>query len=468
MIFTSLTFLGFYLCLLALLFVVKNNKGREYILLLSSYVFYGAWNPVFVLLIFVSSLWGWFLGLLINSSNNKRHKKIYVALSILLSLGMLGYYKYANFFMQNIYTNLGFDWEYMEIILPVGISFFTFQTLSYTIDLYRGRIGVCKDLHRFMLFVAFFPQLVAGPIVRASEFLPQLHNHIKLKWHDLLIGGQIFLGGAIQKVLFADNFSGFVDPVFATPELFSTSTLWLALTAYSMQIFCDFAGYSMMAVGIARTLGFKLPENFRMPYISCSITEFWRRWHMTLSFWLRDYLYISLGGNRKGNVRTYINLMVTMLLGGLWHGASWNFILWGGAQGVALALHKYWEVKTSHLSHIKDLHSYKVFAWSLTLLVVMLLWVPFRCSDFSVTVTYFSGLFDFDEGGLVWTPPHVVGLLVLAALWHLAYIWRLKALFSFPSSTPSKAYPSFIIILTLLTIAFFAPLNTSPFIYFQF
>jgi len=260
MIFTSLLFLAFFMILLVLMLVVRGNQAREYLLLLASYVFYGAWNPVFILLIVASSLWGWYLGLLMQRRGDPRWRKGCTWLSLLLSLSMLGYFKYANFLAENMAAMLGTEWQHADIILPVGISFFSFQTMSYTIDLYRGHIPVCTSLRKFMLFVAFFPQLVAGPIVRATEFLPQLEEKILLRWESLLLGGQIFLGGAIQKVLVADNISVFVDPVFSDPDLFSSGTLWLATAAYAMQIFCDFSGYSLMAIGVARMLGFKLPR----------------------------------------------------------------------------------------------------------------------------------------------------------------------------------------------------------------
>lgn len=266
MIFTSLNFLAFFIALLGLMTVIRGATQREYLLLFASYVFYGAWNPVFILLIIISSLWGWYLGLLMHRTSNQLLRKRYVWLSLFLSMTMLGYFKYANFFIDNLTYIFGVEWQHTDIILPVGISFFTFQTMSYTIDLYRERIPVCTSLHKFMLFVAFFPQLVAGPIVRASEFLPQLERHIRLKWHDMAIGGQIFLGGAIQKVLIADNMSVFVDPVFAAPELYSPATLWLAVASYGIQIFCDFSGYSLMAIGVARIFGYELPKNFDMPY----------------------------------------------------------------------------------------------------------------------------------------------------------------------------------------------------------
>jgi len=467
MIFTSLTFLAFFLALLGLMLLVRGTTQREYLLLFASYVFYGAWNPVFILLIVVSSLWGWYLGLLMHKTDSQLLRRRYTALSLFLSLFMLGYFKYANFFVENLAYIFGIRWEHADIVLPVGISFFTFQTMSYTIDLYRQRIPVCMHLHKFMLFVAFFPQLVAGPIVRASEFLPQLERRISLRWNDMAIGGQIFLGGAIQKVLVADNISVFVDRVFADPGLYSSSTLWLAVASYGIQIFCDFSGYSLMAIGVARILGYKLPKNFDMPYVATSITEFWRRWHMTLSFWLRDYLYIPLGGNRMGTGRTYLNLIITMLLGGLWHGASWNFVIWGGMHGLALAVHKLWSVYTAGWDNIKQLLLYRLLSWVLTMLVVGMLWVPFRSVDFQTTVLFFGGLLP-DGEGIAWMHPMVITILSVVIFWHALYLVRSTVLYAFPSERPYNAVPAFVIGGFIMLIVFFAPINTSPFIYFQF
>ena len=469
MIFTSITFLVFYAILILLLLLFKGNIARQSILLFASYFFYAWWNPTFIILIFLSSLWAWYLGLLIDRTNCEKRKSLYLAISLFLSLGMLAYYKYAQFLVENISTLLGYEWNnQLDILLPVGISFFTFQTMSYGIDLKRGKIPVCKSLPQFMLFVAFFPQLVAGPIVRASEFLPQLTKKIRITKQNFIIGFQLFLGGAIQKVLFADNLSIFVDPVFENPLFYSSDTLWLALFAYSLQIFCDFSGYSLMAIGVARTLGFQLPKNFDMPYISRSITEFWRRWHMTLSFWLRDYLYISLGGNRKGEIRTYLHLLITMLLGGLWHGASWNFILWGGLHGIALALHKVWLNQTASLAQFKERVLYKSFAWGITILFVVLAWIPFRCADFETSYIYFTHLFGNDNASAQWTNPHVLLLILIAAIWHIMYLVKSSLLMRFPQENIFSLYPYLVISLSILFIIMFAPLETSPFIYFQF
>lgn len=468
MIFTSITFLVFYLVLLAMIAMTSGDRARQYLLLVASYIFYAAWNPVFVLLIGVISVVGWYLGLLIGNSADAKRRRALLTLCLVATLGPLAYFKYANFLMDGFGSLFGVETAHLDIILPVGISFFTFQVMSYVIDLYRGRIGVCRSLPKFMLFVAFFPQLVAGPIVRASEFLPQLDRYVRLRWDNIWVGGQIFLGGAIQKVLIADQLSQFVDPVFAAPSLYSASTLWLAMVSYAMQIFCDFSGYSLMAIGVARTFGFELPKNFDMPYLAGSITEFWRRWHISLSTWLRDYLYISLGGNRKGEARTYVNLMVTMLLGGLWHGASWNFVLWGGMHGVGLAIHKIWSQQVmAAYPRIQESLPYKLFSWVATILFVSLLWVPFRSGDFATTIEYYQRLLP-SGGGILWAHTGAIVTLTCVAAWHVLHLRKSRLLTGFPAASLDESWSFIAIGASLLLIMLLAPLNTSPFIYFQF
>jgi alginate O-acetyltransferase complex protein AlgI len=341
--------------------------------------------------------------------------------------------------------------------------------MSYTIDLYRRKIPVCTDPIKFFLFVGFFAQLVAGPIVRAAEFLPQLHNPIRLTRVNAVMGAQVFLLGLFQKVVVADNVAILVDPVFLEPALYDAPTLWLALAAYGLQIFCDFSGYSLMAIGVARIIGFTLPENFRAPYISRSITEFWRRWHISLSTWLRDYLYISLGGNRRGSRRTEINLMTTMLLGGLWHGSAWNFVLWGGLHGLGLVLHKHWSgrVRMNERFSGASRTAYSVVAWAITLLFVLLLWVPFRCADFATTLIYLTGLVSLGDGVRFLHTPTMVLLAVMTA-WHAAHLGRASLIKTMPTTHPLELRPLLVIGLLLLAVLLFAPTGASPFIYFQF
>ena len=469
MIFSSLTFVVFFIGLLGVVALARGTRMRQLALLIASYVFYGAWDVRFCLLILASSLWSWGFGLALSNTTQRSRRRLFLTLSLLADLGMLAYFKYANFFLDSFYSLLGMEPNrVLDITLPVGISFFTFQTMSYTIDLYRKRIPVCRDVFKFTLFVAFFPQLVAGPIVRASEFLPQLEKPVSLRYPDMVRGLQVFLLGLLQKVLVADNLSFFVDPVFADPTLYNTMTLWSALAAYSLQIFCDFSGYSLMAIGVGRVMGFNLPENFRTPYLSKSITEFWRRWHISLSTWLRDYLYISLGGNRKGRLRTDVNLMITMILGGLWHGAGWNFVLWGTFHGLGLMVHKHWKrigFATSWTPVNQSL--YGVFAWSGTLLFTCLLWVPFRCADFPTTLQFLNGLFSAQEG-IAWL--HQPSLLLIAAMvfWHALREMQSSMLNWIPTERLNAFRPLFVLGMLTLALLLFAPLKATPFIYFQF
>ncbi len=472
MIFSSLTFLFFFVVVLALVGVTRSDRAKIWILLVASYVFYGAWDWRFLGLIAASSAWSWGFGYLIGATSDARRRKLYLAASVTCDLGLLAFFKYAQFFVDS-FVEL-FDLESpgaLGIILPVGISFFTFQSMSYTIDVYRKQIPVCRDAAKFFLFVGFFPQLVAGPIVRAAEFLPQLDEPIRLRRENLTIGAQVFLLGLVQKAVVADNVSFFVDPVFAAPTLYDQATLWLGMGAYGLQIFCDFSGYSLMAIGIARILGFTLPENFRAPYVSRSITEFWRRWHISLSFWLRDYLYISLGGNRRGKVRTDVNLMATMLLGGLWHGAGWNFVIWGALHGVGLVVHKHW---ARHVRPAERLPQalrpvWTVFAWALTLLFVLLLWVPFRCTSFELTTQYLTGLFAAVPLGVRWLHTMTLALLLVMVVWHLLHVGRgRRALALLPTRHPFAWLPLYLIGVLILALLLFAPTDASPFIYFQF
>ena len=332
MLFTQIEFLLFFIFCLISIYLTSSNRFRKGILLFASYYFYAYWDWRFLSLIIYSTLIDFIVGKYIARTKNQQVRKRLLFISLVSNLSVLGFFKYFNFFINSLsipLAEIGLNVTTLNIILPIGISFYTFQTLSYTIDIYRNKIPPTSSILDFSLFVAFFPQIVAGPIVRAAEFLPQLKVKRVINWDNLFIGFRLFTFGFFKKVFIADNLAIFVDKVFENPSVFSSITILLGVIAFGIQIYCDFSGYSDMAIGIAKALGYELPLNFNYPYIAKNITDFWRRWHMSLSFWLRDYLYIPLGGNRKGTRRTYINLMLTMLLGGLWHGASWNFVVWG-------------------------------------------------------------------------------------------------------------------------------------------
>ncbi|MBL7775807.1 MAG: MBOAT family protein, partial [Saprospiraceae bacterium] len=325
------------------------DRMRIYWCILFSIYFYYKSSGIFFLLLIASVVIDFHLARWIERAPTKAAKKGLLVLSLAANLGMLAYFKYTNYFFE-LWSGLsGAQALHLDIFLPVGISFFTFQSLSYTIDVYRGQLKALDDVWDFMFFVTFFPQMVAGPIVRAADFLPQIRQPLLVTREMFGRGVFLFCVGLFKKAVISDYISlNFVDRVFESPAQYSGLENLFGVYGYALQIYCDFSGYSDMAIGIGLLLGFRFPDNFNSPYQSLSVTEFWRRWHISLSTWLRDYLYVSLGGNRQGAWRTYLNLMLTMLLGGLWHGAATRFILWGGLHGLMLALERWWKSVYPH------------------------------------------------------------------------------------------------------------------------
>ncbi|MFZ6011532.1 MAG: MBOAT family O-acyltransferase [Bacteroidota bacterium] len=355
-----------------------------FVILFSLYFYYKSSGAYFVLLIFAAVI-DFTFARLIYSADEKWKKKMYILFTLLINLGLLGYFKYTNFLYESFFWASDREFQPLDIFLPVGVSFFTFQSLSYTLDVYRGNLKPVDNIIDYAFFVSFFPQLVAGPIVRAADFLPQIYKPTVVTTE--MFGRAVFLIGCglFKKAVISDYISiNFVDRVFDSPALYSGLENLFAIYGYALQIYCDFSGYSDMAIGIALLLGFKFPKNFDSPYQSKNITEFWRRWHISLSTWLRDYLYISLGGNRKGELRTYINQMITMLLGGLWHGASWRFIVWGGLHGLALAVHKRFNVWRGAGKDEKTSTRSSVLGILVTFHFVCFCWIFFRASSMEV------------------------------------------------------------------------------------
>jgi len=492
-IFTSPRFVAFLAVLLAVLAFLGPRPWKLRILAVASCFFYAAWDWRYLgLLLFVSVVDYW-AAWKINLSAQVGPRKAWLLLSIISNLGVLGCFKYYNFFIENfnyLLEAVGLRLPAVDVLLPAGISFYTFKTMSYTIDVYRRQLEPCRSWLNYATFITFFPELIAGPIVRASVFLPQMDRDIGPTSHRLLVGVSLFIQGLLKKLLIADRLAVVADPIFNSPQTYSAVTLWCGVAAYTIQIYCDFSGYSDMAIGTAKMIGYDLPENFRMPYLSANITEFWRRWHITLSNWLRDYLYIPLGGNRNGTLGTYRNLMVTMLLGGLWHGASWNFVLWGGLHGVGLGVHKWWHDRNGGLSTTPP--------WTgrlLTLLFVMVLWVPFRAQNFESTWIMLGGMFGVSgQAGGVWWPEWLAWCTALMVLGHLvgwnverlsrgqcaSEFWRkviaglglkiepcqISGAFLRPDRVSFSGI--YLFSLLLLIMFYFAPMNTNPFIYFQF
>jgi alginate O-acetyltransferase complex protein AlgI len=471
MIFTSFEFVAFFAALLLLRSLLKNFTAEKWLLLIASWLFYASWNPPYVLLLMFTSALDYFVGRWLDRSENPAARKLLLTASLTANLGVLGFFKYTNFLLDSwhgLLAHAGFAVHpvVLNIVLPAGVSFFTFQSMSYTIDVYRRDIRACTSLRDFMLFVSFFPQLVAGPIVRAATFLPQLLQRRRAAWQDVESGLALFALGAIKKLVVSDQIAGHVDLVFTSPATFDALSLLLAALGFGVQIYCDFSGYSDMAIGCARMMGYDLGLNFRMPYSSVSITEFWRRWHISLSTWLRDYLYISLGGNRRGAARTNINLMLTMLLGGLWHGASWNFVIWGGLHGGALITHKAWRWFRGAAGREKPTRFGAAVGWALTMTVVFVGWIFFRASGFGGATTMLGRIVTWNTGGVRTLSPQIlVAVAVLAAIHLIAPKdgnwpqWIVER----PMAVRIVAYTAF-----LMIILCFGARESAPFIYFQF
>ena len=466
MLFHSVSFVLFFAVVLAVQGRLRH-RAQNLFLLAASLFFYGSWNARLLWLIVGSATLDYVASLAIERSTRRKTAKRWMLASVTANLTLLGIFKYAGFFVESFVALLhtfGVDASgpALHIILPVGISFYTFQSMSYTIDVYRGDQRACRSYTDFLLYVSFFPQLVAGPIERASRLLPQIENPREpLKRGDVVEGIHLILVGIVQKVFLADALAVHVDRVFSDPTRFDSLTLLLGLWAFAVQIYCDFSGYSKMARGIARLIGFRLVRNFAEPYFSASITEFWRRWHISLSAWLRDYLYIPLGGNRRGPGRTYLNLMLTMLLGGLWHGASWNFVIWGGLHGLFLAVHRALGRKEPGGGPARRAAS--VF---LTFQLTCLAWIFFRAQGFSQATDFLRGLLAFTAS---WSDASLEIVIYLVLCFALDVLLRRRArghlLFLF---SRNWALETALISLLLLLSLLVGENHVVPFVYFQF
>lgn len=475
MVFNSLPFLIFLVAFLPFYFLWKG-KTRLWWCLAGSYLFYGWWDWRFLGLIIFSTLVDFAIGAKMSQEEEAVSRKRLLWLSIGVNLGVLAFFKYFNFFadsLQEAMATIGWDlsWNTLHIILPVGISFYTFQSMSYTIDIYRRDLVPEPSLLRFATFIAFFPQLVAGPIVRAKTFLPQLRKDQSFSWDNFYLGAGQMLWGFFKKVAIADTLALFVDQCFQAPHNYGSLHLTIGVFFYAFQIYCDFSGYSDIAIGLARMMGFRFPLNFRTPYFSQNFSEFWTRWHITLSSWLRDYLYISLGGNRKGYWKTMRNLMITMLLGGLWHGAGWTFVFWGLLHGLYLVFQRlaqpYWQKLHQQLK------TPTILQGSLNILIVFsltcLAWVFFRSSNFNQALVLLERIGSLD--GFSWSAvinkfaviqgALLIGILLSVEISNLQWNYQRKI-----KVQPVFRALSFAILLWL--IAFFGTFGANAFIYFQF
>lgn len=480
MSFLSTDYGVFLLVVFALFWALRSRRNaRMLVLMLASWFFYSVWKDDGVMV-------GWkYLGLIVFSTlldywvggrmaaldredpSKRGRRKALLMLSLCGNLGLLALFKYYNFFRVELEAAFGVEMPIFGLLLPVGISFYTFQTLSYTIDIYRGELKPAKSLYEFGLFVAFFPQLVAGPIVRAADFLPQLEHRPSLSREDLHAGLFRIFEGLFKKIVIADVIAaGITDGVFEAGSDARGLTVLLGIYGYALQIYGDFAGYSDIAIGSARMLGFKIDENFHAPYKARSIQDFWRRWHISLSTWLRDYLYIPLGGNRKGPIRTYINLALVMLLGGLWHGASWNFVIWGAMHGTWLAVNRWWDRRGfGRLGGVVG----HAFAVLLTFHLVCLAWVFFRARTFDHAIDVLRNLVSAGDSSWFAVPQLAISVWVAFVLgFSMQYLPR-----GFKSSVQSGFVrtPSFVvgvILAIVLGLFAYAKVEAQPFIYFQF
>lgn len=460
MVFSGLVFLFLFLPITLLLYYLSPKKIRNVVLLVMNLIFYGYGEPVFLLLMIGSIAANYTLGRMVHSACRQWMKKTLLIFSVVLNLSALAWFKYAGLFIDTLREVGVFrDLTSMKILLPVGISFYTFQAMSYVIDVYRGQCKASKNIVDFATYISLFPQLIAGPIVRYSDVALQLQHRDetieKFSW-----GVKMFCVGLAKKVLLANQFALLWNVVSADPQLAGTLWAWAGIVAFSLQIYFDFAGYSDMARGLGAMFGFDFCINFDYPYISKSITEFWRRWHISLSTWFRDYVYIPLGGSRKGSVRTAVNLMIVWMLTGFWHGAGWNFLFWGFYYGVLLVLEKFVLNRWLEYCPVTIKRVY-------TLLLAVCGWVFFACNDFSAVVSYFNAMFVF-EGGLPalqllpWLPLLIIGIFAslpaMSKLWHrwercriLPFVEALLCLFSLVLSTASLVSGSY-----------------NPFLYFRF
>ncbi len=479
MVFSSIEFFIFFAIVFSVLLVAESKavgrkvaepyvrRFKHIFLLIASYVFYGWWDWRFCFLMLSLTFIAYISA---RNISKEKYSRFFKFLGVAFPLVILGFFKYFNFFLESFSTafkieNLGT----LSIILPVGISFYTFQSMSYTIDVMRKDIK-SESFLNVALYVSFFPQLVAGPVVKASDFIPQLYEDRRITKENVITGAQIFVFGLFKKVVFADHLSVFVDDVFSKPEAFHSFSVIFAVVSYSIQIYFDFSGYSDMAVGCAKCLGYDFNRNFNMPYISKNPSEFWKRWHISLSSWLQQYLYISLGGNRKGVARTYANLLITMILGGLWHGASWNFVLWGALHGVLLCVHKIFK-------RIRKGQKGNTFTNALstlcTYIAVCFGWVLFRADDFSTAFSLYKQMFCWNDGILqvyTWSVVSVVAVVIATII---ACIFAKKnnektVSGFYPILKPDKMSHQIIFITAIGLLVIFAYTGSNPFIYFQF
>ena len=469
MLFSSGLFWVLFLIFLPVYALLRSRRLQMvvYVVAFSLYFYYKSSAWYFILLI-ITSVLDWCLSRIMSDTRKLWKRRLCLWLSIGMSLSILGFFKYANFFLWNWNQMVEGNFQPLDIILPVGISFYTFQSISYIVDVYKGRVSPTETWIEYLFFLSYFPALVAGPIVRADYFLPQIQNRDHASRQEMAAGLWLIILGLVKKAVVADYIAQYNDLIFASPTGYSGLESLMGVVGYVVQIYCDFSGYSDMAIGISAIMGFRLTRNFDFPYKSRNLTDFWRRWHISLSTWLRDYVYIPLGGNRRGTLRTYVNNFLTMLVGGLWHGAAWKFVIWGGMHGVGLIVHKAlrpWLVK------IPDTWPVKAASWTLTMAYVSFLFIFFRAASFEDAWLIIRNIFgNFD-------------IAYLAPFVRVRYVWlifvaMIIAVHSLPTRwinaagdwfvrAPFGAKLAVFIVAVQLVVQFMSE-DVMPFIYFQF
>ena len=488
MLFNSLEFIVFFIFVLTVLVVIKHRKFQHLFLLVSSYFFFYFSSNVLVSLLIFSTVLDFFVGKAIYNAKNKTRKKQLLILSLAGNLGLLGLFKYADFSIEqfNQFANvLGFsEIPLLHLALPIGISFYTFQTISYTVDIYRDKLKPSESLSEFAIFVSFFPQLVAGPILRAKDFLPQLREKIEnfhtnglrqiiINNSNLKFGITLMMIGFLKKMFFADNIAPLVNQIFEFPMQADSFTIILGAIAFGVQIYGDFSGYSDIAIGAAAILGFKIPLNFNRPYFATSPTDYWKRWHISLSTWLRDYLYIPLGGNRKSKGRTYFNLLAVMFLGGLWHGAAWNFVGWGLLHGLYLIVEKVIRDIFPSISTNKFLKSRlgKIISILVMQYCAFLAYVVFRVRDFNevsyAIQKYIIWDFKIDQVSEI-VAVNILPIILIITLMSFDFIAHKKGSFAEKISKFKLTYWMIFLLGSMLLILFFYDAEPDAFIYFRF
>ncbi len=463
MVFSSLLFLYYFLPLTLLVYFISHTKWKNIILLVVSLIFYAWGEPVYVCLIIFSSLTDYVYGLLITKYKHSKPKaaKLVLIASLVTSIAVLSFFKYADFLIQNINMIFGTELAYWELPLPIGISFYTFQTMSYIIDVYRGKVKAQRNFISFAMYVTLFPQLIAGPIVRYEWIEKEIANR-KVSVALFSDGVKLFIIGLGKKVLIANQIGLVWEDIQSMPSSeLSIATAWLGIIAFSFQIYFDFSGYSDMAIGLGKMFGFHFPQNFNYPFISRSIAEFWRRWHMTLGGWFREYVYIPLGGNRKGPTRTYINLLIVWMLTGFWHGASWNFIIWGLYFGVLISLERLFLQKALLKLHPIFQHLYFIF-------FLLVGWVFFIFEDLQAGLQYLTVMFGIggqpvaNQAFVYFLWSNLI-LLLIAVVGSLPRSMLLRRIAVFP-----RLQPLFYFVIIVLSTAYLVGATYNPFLYFRF